>query len=219
MCFWEIFWRQGILCLPVHVYISKQCCIGIFPDFEAAYVVVESNYWLLNPFHNYKIHCRMMMTKADWMPCRSPQTVSVAQPTPYLSMSQQHFTGQQPQPVMVSQLQPQPPPPLPPTPSSQQAQQSAQQSSQQSQQNGNAGGKKQVAREGYNEKAMAVIRNSLRPFEQADQPLRPVSALSTGSSSGNNNIYSDCIQSLQSMGIEEVRTMLIFYNFSPVCVT
>lgn len=143
------------------------------------------------------------------MPCRSPQTVSVAQPTTYLSMSQQqqHFSTGPPVMVSQSQLQP-PPPPLPPTPSSQQSQQQQQQtaqqqsSQQQSQQNGN---KKPVAREGYNEKAMAVIRNSLRPFEQADQPLRPVSALSTGSSSGNNNIYSDCIQSLQSMGIEEVR--------------
>ncbi len=140
------------------------------------------------------------------MPCRSPQTVSVAQPTPYLSMSQQQLPQLQPsqllnggsagvvsqQQQLQQQLQAPPPAAAPPVP--------------QAQQNGS---KKPVAREGYNEKAMAVIRNSLRPFEQADQPLmRPVSSMSTGSS--NNSNYSDCIQSLMSMGFDEVsRTFLI----------
>lgn len=120
------------------------------------------------------------------MPCRSPQTVSVAQPTPYLSMSQQHpsLNGG------MSQQPSQQPPQLTP----QQIQQNSQQ--QQQQQN------KQKTAPSYNEKAMAVIRNSLRPFEQADQPLRPVSSLSTGSS--NNSNYSDCIHTLMNMGFDEV---------------
>ena len=85
------------------------------------------------------------------------------------------------------------------------------------------------ARSGYNEKAMAQIRNSLRPYEDNNPPIgqlnmgnlagmqtvpitvsagpagiRPVSSLSTGSSSNSN--YSDCIHSLMNLGFDEVRT-------------
>ena len=88
------------------------------------------------------------------------------------------------------------------------------------------------ARSGYNAKAMAEIRNSLRPYEDNNPPIgqlnmgnlagmqnvvpmtvsvagpagvRPVSSLSTGSSSNSN--YSDCIQSLMNMGFDEVRQL------------
>ena len=88
------------------------------------------------------------------------------------------------------------------------------------------------ARSGYNAKAMAEIRNSLRPYEDSNTTIgqlnmgnlvgmqagsitisagptgvRPVSSLSTGSSSNSN--YSDCIASLINLGFDEVRT--IFY--------
>ena len=67
-------------------------------------------------------------------------------------------------------------------------------------------------RDGYKENALAQIRNSLRPFEQADQPLRPVSSMSTGSS--NNSVYSDVYQNMLSRGYDEVRplkTLIILY--------
>ncbi len=77
--------------------------------------------------------------------------------------------------------------------------------------NTGANGGKKGLKNGYNEKAMAEIRNSLRPFEQADQaPIRPVSALSTGSST--NSVYSDCIQSLVNMGFDEVRRHSLFFT-------
>ena len=83
------------------------------------------------------------------------------------------------------------------------------------------------ARSGYNAKAMAEIRNSLRPYEDSNPTIgqlnmgnlgsitisagptgvRPVSSLSTGSSSNSN--YSDCIASLINLGFDEVRN--IFY--------
>ena len=84
------------------------------------------------------------------------------------------------------------------------------------------------ARSGYAAKAMAEIRNSLRPYEDSNPTngqlnmanlvgmqtgsitvntgpsgVRPVSSLSTGSSSNSN--YSDCIQSLMNLGFDEVR--------------
>ena len=86
------------------------------------------------------------------------------------------------------------------------------------------------ARSGYNAKAMAEIRNSLRPYEDSNPTniqlnmanlvgmqtgsitvntgpsgVRPVSSLSTGSSSNSN--YSDCIQSLMNLGFDEVRNI------------
>ena len=86
------------------------------------------------------------------------------------------------------------------------------------------------ARSGYNAKAMAEIRNSLRPYEDSNPAIgqlnnvnlvgmqnssitisagptgvRPVSSLSTGSSSNSN--YSDCIQSLIHLGFDEVRNI------------
>ena len=86
------------------------------------------------------------------------------------------------------------------------------------------------ARSGYNAKAMAEIRNSLRPYEDSNPTniqlnmanlvgmqtgsitvntgpsgVRPVSSLSTGSSSNSN--YSDCIQSLMNLGFDEVRNV------------
>ena len=102
------------------------------------------------------------------------------------------------------------------------------------------------ARSGYNAKAMAEIRNSLRPYEDNTPPigqlnlgnlagmqtsvpiattvgcgsmggvavsgsvLRPVSSLSTGSSSNSN--YSDwqLQQSLAQMALNEVRIFLLF---------
>jgi hypothetical protein len=79
---------------------------------------------------------------------------------------------------------------------------------------------------------MAEIRNSLRPYEDSNPTIgqlnmgnlvgmqtgsitvsagpvgvRPVSSLSTGSSSNSN--YSDCIQSLMTLGFDEVR--IIFH--------
>ena len=165
------------------------------------------------------------------MPCRSPQTVSVAQPATYLSMSQQQqqhqaqhttqthqsqlgsingrvsvvaaavnaaqqinnsqqLSQQSSQQQVVSAVGPQPPP----LPLQLATQQHAQQQN----------GKKSTLRDNYTEKALADIKNSLRPYESADgQPLRPVSSLSTGSST--NSVYSDCIQTLMSMGFDEVR--------------
>ena len=92
------------------------------------------------------------------------------------------------------------------------------------------------ARSGYNAKAMERIRDSLRPFEDNNPThighlnmgnlvgmqngsiavstaapttgVRPVSSLSTGSSSNSN--YSECIQSLMTFGFDEVRQ--IFFN-------
>ncbi|CAB4056206.1 LATS1_2 [Lepeophtheirus salmonis] len=65
-------------------------------------------------------------------------------------------------------------------------------------------GNKKAHRSGYNAKAMAEIRNSLRPFEQQDLP-RPVSSLSTTTScsSSNNSVYNDSIQCLVNMGFDE----------------
>ena len=164
------------------------------------------------------------------MPCRSPQTVSVAQPSTYLSMSQQpqlsntnqtqqaiqqhqsqlgsingrvsavaaavsaaqqFNNAQQPSQQQVSAI-------ASPLPLQLAAQQNAQQ-----QQNG----KRPALRDQYTEKALADIKNSLKPFEAADgQPLRPVSSLSTGSST--NSVYSDSLlhlqQQLMSMGYDEV---------------
>ena len=93
------------------------------------------------------------------------------------------------------------------------------------------------ARSGYNAKAMAEIRNSLRPYEDSNPTngqlnmanlvgmqtgsitvnsgptgVRPVSSLSTGSSSNSN--YSDCIQSLMNLGFDEVRIEVLDFNFS-----
>ena len=101
------------------------------------------------------------------------------------------------------------------------------------------------ARTGYNAKAMAEIRNSLRPYEDNNTLIgqlnvgnlagmqtvpmtagtvgvfassggpathRPVSSLSTGSSSNSN--YSDCIQSLVNLGFDEVRKCFQTFNNS-----
>ena len=88
-------------------------------------------------------------------------------------------------------------------------------------------------RSGYNAKAMERIRDSLRPYEDNNPPpigqlnlgnlvgmqtgsitissgARPVSSLSTGSSSNSN--YSDCIQSLMTLGFDEVRNYFIFHS-------
>ena len=90
------------------------------------------------------------------------------------------------------------------------------------------------ARSGYNAKAMERIRDSLRPFEDNNPThighlnmgnlvgmqngsiavstaapatgVRPVSSLSTGSSSNSN--YSECIQSLMNFGFDEVRHLI-----------
>ena len=90
------------------------------------------------------------------------------------------------------------------------------------------------ARSGYNAKAMERIRDSLRPFEDNNPThighlnmgnlvgmqngsitvstaapttgVRPVSSLSTGSSSNSN--YSECIQSLMTFGFDEVRHLI-----------
>ena len=170
------------------------------------------------------------------MPCRSPQTVSVAQPSTYLSMSQQpqlsntNQTQQAIQQAHQSQLgsingrvsavaaavnaaqqfnnaQSQPPqqqvsavaPPLP-------LQLAAQQNAQ-SQQNGKRPG---APRDQYTEKALADIKNSLKPFEAADgQTLRPVSSMSTSSSA--NSVYSDSLQLLQQLSsMDEVSLIFIF---------
>ena len=163
------------------------------------------------------------------MPCRSPQTVSVAQPTTYLSMSQQqnqtqHITSQQHQSQLgningrvsaaaaaVNAAQQQ----IISATQQQQQQTSQQQVSavasavalplqlaaaQQNAQQQN--GKKTSSR--YTEKALADIKNSLRPYEAPSdsQPLRPVSSLSTGSS--NNSDYSNIILQLMNMGFDEV---------------
>ena len=164
------------------------------------------------------------------MPCRSPQTVSVAQPSTYLSMSQQpqlsntNQTQQAIQQAHQSQFgsingrvsavaqqfnnaQSQPPqqqvsavaPPLP-------LQLAAQQNAQ-SQQNGKRPG---APRDQYTEKALADIKNSLKPFEAADgQTLRPVSSMSTSSSA--NSVYSDSLQLLQQLSsMDEVSLQFIF---------
>ena len=164
------------------------------------------------------------------MPCRSPQTVSVAQPSTYLSMSQQpqlsntNQTQQAIQQAHQSQLgsingrvsavaqqfndaQSQPPqqqvsavaPPLP-------LQLAAQQNAQ-SQQNGKRPG---APRDQYTEKALADIKNSLKPFDAADgQTLRPVSSMSTSSSA--NSVYSDSLQLLQQLSsMDEVSLQFIF---------
>ena len=94
------------------------------------------------------------------------------------------------------------------------------------------------ARSGYNAKAMERIRDSLRPFEDNNPThighlnmgnlvgmqngsitvataapttgVRPVSSLSTGSSSNSN--YSECIQSLMTFGFDEVRHLIFNRN-------
>ena len=180
------------------------------------------------------------------MPCRSPQTVSVAQPTTYLSsmsqqpnQTQQHNASQQQhhqsqlgsingrasavaaavnaaqqQQLLTSQQQQvsavASAVALPLQLAAAQAQQ--QQNAQQNQQNGK---KPSGLRDLYTEKALADIKNSLRPYEAADgQPLRPVSSLSTGSS--NNSDYSNIILSLMNMGFDEVSQEFNFICFSDV---
>ena len=180
------------------------------------------------------------------MPCRSPQTVSVAQPTTYLSSmsqqpnqtanhnasQQQHHQSQlgsingrasavaaavnaaQQQQLLTSQQQQvsavASAVALPLQLAAAQAQQ--QQNAQQNQQNGK---KPSGLRDLYTEKALADIKNSLRPYEAADgQPLRPVSSLSTGSS--NNSDYSNIILSLMNMGFDEVSQEFYFICFSDV---
>ena len=185
------------------------------------------------------------------MPCRSPQTVSVAQPTTYLSsmsqqpnQTQQHNASQQQQhqsqlgsingrasavaaAVNAAQQQINNAAAQQQLLTSQQQQVSAvasavalplqlaaaqaQQQNAQQQQNG----KKPMLRDLYTEKALADIKNSLRPYEAADgQPLRPVSSLSTGSS--NNSDYSNIILSLMNMGFDEVSQEFYFICFSDV---
>ena len=95
------------------------------------------------------------------------------------------------------------------------------------------------ARSGYNAKAMERIRDSLRPFEDNNPThighlnmgnlvgmqngsitvataapttgVRPVSSLSTGSSSNSN--YSECIQSLMTFGFDEVGHLFLIEIF------
>ena len=128
------------------------------------------------------------------MPCRSPKQVPVASPIEpaFLSMSQQSQLNMAPNSTTINQQsQQQGPPQLQGPPG----------------QGGPAQGqgqaKKQTgpARNGYNEKAMAEIRNSLRPFEQADQPFKSVNSNGVLSES----MYRETIQTLMSMGLDEVR--------------
>ena len=173
------------------------------------------------------------------MPCRSPQTVSVAQPTTYLSSmsqqpnqtanhnasQQQHHQSQlgsingrasavaaavnaaQQQQLLTSQQQQVSAVASAVALPLQLAAAQAQQQNAQQQQNGK---KPSGLRDLYTEKALADIKNSLRPYEAADgQPLRPVSSLSTGSS--NNSDYSNIILSLMNMGFDEVSQE--FYSF------
>ena len=185
------------------------------------------------------------------MPCRSPQTVSVAQPTTYLSsmsqqpnQTQQHNASQQQhhqsqlgsingrasavaaavnaaqqqinnaaaqqQQLLTSQQQQVSAVASAVALPLQLAAAQAQQQNAQQQQNGK---KPSGLRDLYTEKALADIKNSLRPYEAADgQPLRPVSSLSTGSS--NNSDYSNIILSLMSMGFDEVSQEFYFLCFS-----
>ena len=186
------------------------------------------------------------------MPCRSPQTVSVAQPTTYLSsMSQQpnqtqhsnasqqqqhqsqlgsingrasavaaavnaaqqqinNAAAQQQQLLTSQQQQVSAVASAVALPLQLAVAQAQQQNAQQ--QNGK---KPSGLRDLYTEKALADIKNSLRPYEAADgQPLRPVSSLSTGSS--NNSDYSNIILSLMNMGFDEVSQEIFIICFSDV---
>ena len=178
------------------------------------------------------------------MPCRSPQTVSVAQPTTYLSsmsqqpnQTQQHNASQQQhhqsqlgsingrasavaaavnaaqqQQLLTSQQQQVSAVASAVALPLQLAAAQAQQQNAQQQQNGK---KPSGLRDLYTEKALADIKNSLRPYEAADgQPLRPVSSLSTGSS--NNSDYSNIILSLMNMGFDEVSQEFYFICFFDV---
>ena len=121
------------------------------------------------------------------MPCRSPP---VAQP--YLSMAQQsNGIGVPPPPTQPKKQVAMPVSAAGPVPAS--------------------GQPAQPARNGYNERAMAEIKNSLSSYEKANgtvRPMRPVSALSTGSST-NSAYSSDYVQCLALAGgglvLDEVR--------------
>ena len=143
------------------------------------------------------------------MPCQSPpKQVPVASPIEpaFLSMSQQSQLNMAPNSTTINQQsQQQGPPqvqgPLGQGPPSQGG--PAQGQGQAKKQSGPA----VQARNGYNEKAMAEIRNSLRPFEQADQPFKSVNSNGVLSES----MYRETIQTLMSMGLDEVRSILQHY--------
>ena len=61
------------------------------------------------------------------------------------------------------------------------------------------------ARSGYNAKAMAEIRNSLRPFEESSGQPNGVQLLGAGSSRPLSSLsYNECIQTLVNLGFDEV---------------
>lgn len=113
------------------------------------------------------------------MPCRSPPPLASQ---PYLSMAQQSNGIGVPPPTQ---------------PKKQSAGMPVQPSSGQPATNNAV-----PARNGYNERAMAEIKNSLSNYEKVNglhRPIRPVSALSTGSST-NSAYSSDYVQCLALNG-------------------
>ena len=127
------------------------------------------------------------------MPCRSPPPLA----QPYLSMAQQsNGIGVPPPPPTQPKKQVAMPVSAGPVP---------------------AGPNTAVpARNDYNNRAMAEIKNSLSSFEKVNgtrMPMRPVSALSTGSST-NSAYSSDYVQCLALAGggglvLDEVRNNFI----------
>ena len=149
------------------------------------------------------------------MPCQSPpKQVPVASPIEpaFLSMSQQSQLNMAPNSTTINQQsqQQQGPPQLPGPPGQGGPTQGQGQAKKQS-------GPAVQARNGYNEKAMAEIRNSLRPFEQADQPFKSVNSNGVLSES----MYRETIQTLMSMGLDEVRSILEYFEYGglklPLC--
>lgn len=114
------------------------------------------------------------------MPCRSPPPLASQ---PYLSMAQQSNGIGVPPPTQPKK---QSAAGMPVQPSSGQP----------------ATNNAVPARNGYNERAMAEIKNSLSNYEKVNglhRPIRPVSALSTGSST-NSAYSSDYVQCLALNG-------------------
>lgn len=135
------------------------------------------------------------------MPCRSPPPLA----QPYLSMAQQSNGIGVPPPPTQPKKQIAMPVSAGPVP---------------------AGPNTAVpARNDYNNRAMAEIKNSLSSFEKVNgtrMPMRPVSALSTGSST-NSAYSSDYVQCLALAGggglvLEEVRNNFIILLSFWVCL-